>query len=176
MRNTRGLVIRHQFKMFPSRPSTPLLFPRISTAYIEGAARSVRHRQQECHKLQRALVEAKSLITNALQDDNGYSEAEALFEYGLTLLELRQTYETINLEAENASARAIEEGHDNPQRVNSAGVVYIIPARSKSSLYCVLSPLGAATAAGNCVIVEASARRGPKERTWNWTTDEDHRC
>lgn len=147
--------------MSTSRSSTPVLFPRISTAYIDGAARSIRHRQQECHKLQRALVEAKSLLTNTLQDDNGYSETEALFEYGLTLLELRQTYDTINLDAENSSARAIEEGRNNPRRVNGAGVVYIIPARSKSSLYNVLSPLGAAIAAGNCVIVEV---KDPKKK------------
>lgn len=99
-------------------------------------------------------MHAKSPICAALQDDNDYSDTEALFEYGLTLRELRKTYENISLDAENASARAIEQGRHSPQRVNGVGMVYIIPARSKSSLYNILSPLIAAIAAGSCVIVE----------------------
>ncbi len=99
-------------------------------------------------------MDAKSSICAALQDDNGYSEAETLFEYGLTLRELRTTYENISLDAENASARAIERGRYGPRLANGVGMVYIITARSKSCLYNILSPVISAIAAGNCVIVE----------------------
>ena len=131
-------------------------FPRISIAHIEGTARSVRHRQQQFHKLHKALVEAKSSLTAAIKEDYGYSETEASFEYAFVLAELHATYGTISLEAENAAARRIEQGLDNMDRRIGAGIVYIRPDMSRTSLYSTVSPLSAAMAAGNCVIVEVS--------------------
>ena len=158
--------------MLYAQSGNPVLFPRISAAHVEGSAQSIRHRQRECHQLQHALVKDKSLLIGALRDDNGYSETEALFEFGLTLWELRQVYETINMDAYNSSNRAIEEGRREAHHISGAGVVYIIPARSKSSLFNVLSPLAAATAAGTCVIVEVG-RSNEESSCWLLTKTPD---
>jgi acyl-CoA reductase-like NAD-dependent aldehyde dehydrogenase len=136
-------------------------FPRISAAHIEGSTRSVRHRQQQFHRLHSTLVSSKSQLVEALSIDNDFTDTEALFEYSLALFDLRHMYESLNLEAELAASNIIGRGHDGLLRKVGLGIVYIMPEKKKSSLYSVLSPLGAAMAAGNCVIVEVVIKHVP---------------
>ncbi|OQV05161.1 hypothetical protein CLAIMM_09945 [Cladophialophora immunda] len=137
-------------------------FQRILSANIEGTAKSVRHRQNEFHRLHEALLTSKPLLIAALIDDNGYTEREAVFEYTLSLAELGHTYGGLSLERANAVASNVERGRDSLDRLTGFGVVYIRPDRSRSSLYSILSPLVAAMAAGNCVVAEIPA-------TWSRT-------
>lgn len=129
----------------------PNPFPRISIADIEGTARSLRHRQLQFHRLQPALLKNKALLIQALEDDYGYSKVEALFEYSLSLSELRAHYESIDFEKEIRATKAIENGNESLNRYAGVGIVYIVP---QGGIYSVLSPLCAAMAAGNCVIIE----------------------
>ena len=140
------------------------LFPRISIAEIEGTATSVRHRQDQFRRLHTSLLKTKSSITESLRQDYGYTEWEAGFEYLLALSELRDHYESIDFESEKAAAKSIEEETEST-RVAAAGIVYIIPETRRNGFYATISPLSAAMAAGNCVIVEVSLiSAGTKQR------------
>lgn len=134
---------------------SPNPFPRISIADVEGTARSLRHRQLQFHRLQPTLIKNKALLVQALEDDYGYSKVEALFEYSLSLSELRAHYESIDFEKEVQATKTIENGNESLNRSAAIGIVYIVP---RGGLYSVLSPLCAAMAAGNCVIVEVCLR------------------
>ncbi len=129
-------------------------FPHLTAACIEGRPRSVRHRQHQFHRLHDALVAAGTSIVEALQDDNGFLRREGVLEYLLALGELRSTYESVSLEAEIAAARAVEQGQDCLHRKIGVGIVYIRPDRTRADVYGTLSPLCAALAAGNCIVVE----------------------
>ncbi|KEF61803.1 uncharacterized protein A1O9_03373 [Exophiala aquamarina CBS 119918] len=137
--------------MSTMKSPAPNPFPRISIADIEGTARSLRHRQLQFHRLQPIIVKNKALLIRALEDDYGYSPGEALFEYSLSLSEVRFHYESIDFEKEVAATKTIENGNERLNRYAGVGIVYIVP---RGGLYSVLSPLCAAMAAGNCVIVE----------------------
>jgi hypothetical protein len=126
-------------------------FPRISIAEVEGTARSIRHRQLQFHRLQPTIIRNKVLLVQALKDDYGYTEVEALFEYSLSLSELRAQYESLDFEKEVQATKTIEHGDESLNRYVGDGIVYIVP---RGGLYSVLSPLCAAMAAGSCVIVE----------------------
>ncbi len=131
-------------------------FPRISIADIEGTASSVRHRQDQLHGLHNSLLKAKTSILDALKQDYGYTDWEAGFEYLLALSELRSHYESIDLQSEKAATKSIEQGTETV-RFSAVGIVYIIPKTSRNGFYATISPLCAAMAAGNCVIIEVSA-------------------
>lgn len=128
-------------------------FPRISIAEVEGTARSIRHRQLQFHRLQPTLIKNKALLVQALKDDYGYTEVEALFEFSLSLSELRAHYESLDFEKEVQATKTIENGNESLNRYVGVGIVYIVP---RGGLYSILSPLCAAMAAGSCVIVEVS--------------------
>lgn len=132
-------------------------FPQLTAACIEGKPRSIRHRQHQFHRLHDALIEAGSSIVEALQDDNGFLRREAVLEYSLALGELRSTYESVSLEAEIAAARAAQQVQDSLHYKVGVGIVYIRPDRTRADVYGTLSPLCAALAAGNCIVVEVGA-------------------
>lgn len=135
-------------KHSPQKP-----FSRILIAEIDGTARSLRHQQLQFHRLQAILTKNRDLFVQALKDDYGYTEVEALFEYSLSLTELRAHYDSLDFEKEVRSTKTIENCTEGLNRHASVGIVYIVP---RSGLYSVLSPLCAAMVAGNCVIVEVS--------------------
>lgn len=137
--------------MSTGKPRIVHPFPRISIAEVEGTARSIRHRQLQFHRLQPTLIKNKALLVQALKDDYGYTEVEALFEYSLSLAELRAHYESLDFEKEVQATKTIQNGNESLNRYIGVGIVYIVP---RGGLYSVLSPLCAAVAAGSCVIVE----------------------
>jgi hypothetical protein len=129
-------------------------FPRIAIASIEGTARSVRHRQQQFIVLFNSLLRLKLDLVDAIKNDFNFSDAEALFEYSLTLKEIKTHYENLNMGIENAKRRSFETGEDNKDHtVPFKAAVYIA---SQRSLFSTLAPLAAAMAAGNCIILEVS--------------------
>lgn len=129
-------------------------FPRLSIACIERQARSVRYQQNQFRRLHGLLVDEKGLLLQALRDDFGFSDFEALFEFSLTLLELRYHYDSLDLKREVAASRAIEDKKQDASRTVGTGIVYIMP---RVGLLSILSPICAAMAAGNCVIVEVGS-------------------
>ena len=136
---------------------TPELFPRIQIARLEGRAQSVRLRQSLFHSLNSALTSSESTIKEAIAAETGNSDADITLEYSLALSELRTHYESLDLKTEVKLAHTLEDA----DRTTCLGIVYIVPAQ-RNLLYSALSPICAALAAGNCVILEVrlSAEQG----------------
>jgi acyl-CoA reductase-like NAD-dependent aldehyde dehydrogenase len=105
--------------------------------------------------LQTELTKSKDEIKAAIRADVGHTSLEADVEYTLVLSELREHYETLNPKNELAATRQVELGNDNLNRSKTTSIVYIVPS-THTLLYSVLSPVCAAIAVGNCVIVEVS--------------------
>jgi acyl-CoA reductase-like NAD-dependent aldehyde dehydrogenase len=124
-------------------------FARIQIAHLEGRSQSLRLRQTLFHSLHATLTSSESAIKQAIAADTGNSDADIALEYSLALSELRAHYETLDLKTEVTLAHSIE----NPTGTTNVGIVYVIPAQ-RTLFYAVLSPLCAALAAGNCVVLE----------------------
>ncbi|KAJ9603049.1 hypothetical protein H2200_012344 [Cladophialophora chaetospira] len=124
-------------------------FSRIQIARLEGRAQSVRLRQSLFHSLHAALIASEGTIKRAIAADTGSSDADSSFEYSLALSELRTHYESLDLKTEVERAHTLE----NPSGTTNLGIVYLIPAQ-RNPFYSILSPLCAALAGGNCVVLE----------------------
>ncbi|KIW62194.1 hypothetical protein PV04_10392 [Phialophora macrospora] len=124
-------------------------FPRIQIARLEGRSQSLRLRQALFHSLHAALTSSESAIKQAIVADTGNSDADIALEYSLVLSELRTQYESLDLKTEVTIAHSLE----NPTGTTNVGIVYVIPEQ-RNLFYSILSPLCAALAAGNCVILE----------------------
>ena len=135
--------------------TTSMLFPRIQSSQLDGRAQSFRHRQVQLHRLYEALTTSSSKTKLAIQADAILSSTEVDFELTQALTEFRIHYESLDLKKDLESARKIETGVDNVENTRPVGVVYIIPSRWNLT-FSVISALGAAIAAGSCVIVEVS--------------------
>ena len=136
-----------------SKPS--VVFPGIQTSQLDGRAQSFRYKQGQLHRLYEALTRSASTLKLAIQTDSFLSSTEVDFEFAQALSELRLHYESLDLKADLKTVRLVETGVENLERTRPVGMVYIVP--SKWSLaFSVLSALGAAVAAGSCVIVEVS--------------------
>jgi acyl-CoA reductase-like NAD-dependent aldehyde dehydrogenase len=131
-------------------------FPRILAAHIQGRASPARFRQEQFKNLKQILVSHRDTLTYALTADNGFSYSEALFEFSLCLAELNGAYDTIDFAAELAANRAIETGDVCFVQRRGVGIVYIRLDSTCNSLYSALSPLCAALAAGNCIVLEVN--------------------
>lgn len=94
-----------------------------------------------------------SAIKLAIQADSGHSPNEVEFEFTAAISELKDLYESCNLAQELDSLRRVTKGENNAERTKPVGIVYMVPS-TWSLFYSVISPLGAALAAGNCVILE----------------------
>lgn len=130
-------------------------FPRLQISCLEGRAHGTRHKQAQFQSLHEKLKNSSDAIKAAITADSGHTTSEVEFEFSLALSELRLHFNSLNLQTELAIARKIEAGHDNIGKVRPAGIVYILPQK-QNLFYSVISPLCAAIAAGNCVVVEVS--------------------
>jgi acyl-CoA reductase-like NAD-dependent aldehyde dehydrogenase len=135
--------------------SSPPPFPRIAISQLEGRAQPIHYRKTQLHRLQIELLNSADEIKASIKADEGHTSHEADFEYILVLSELRQHYDTLNPKNELATMRQIELGNSNLSRSKSTSIAYVEPS-AHTRLYSVLSPVCAAIAAGNCVIVEVS--------------------
>lgn len=124
-------------------------FPQLQISRLEGRAQSVRLRQSLFHSLHSALTSSESTIKQAIAADTSNNDADIALEFFLALSELRTHYESLDLDAEVKLAHTLE----NLTGTTNVGIVYVIPGQ-RNLFYSVLSPLCAALAAGNCVILE----------------------
>jgi acyl-CoA reductase-like NAD-dependent aldehyde dehydrogenase len=151
--------------------SPPSPFPRIAISQLEGRAQPIHYRQTQLHRLQTELLNSADKIKASIEADEGHTSHEADFEYILVLSEIRQHYDALNPKNELATTRQIELGNSNLSRSKSTSIAYIEPS-PHTWLYSVLSPVCAAIAAGNCVIVEVSRCFTPLHTA---SQPEDHR-
>lgn len=130
-----------------------LPFPRLQIAQLEGRGQSTLYRQAQFRRLYKSLTTSAPAIKLAIQADSGHLPNEVEFEFTLAISELRNLYNSLDLAQELDSLRRVTKGQDNVERTKPVGIVYIVPA-TWSLFYSAISPLGAALAAGNCVILE----------------------
>lgn len=124
-------------------------FSRIQIANLEGRAQSLRLRQSLFHSLHHALTTSERAIKSAIVAESGDSDTDIALEYSLALSELRTHYDSLDLKAEVKLAHSLED----PTGTTGVGIIYIVPAQ-QNLFYSVVSPLCAALAAGNCVVLE----------------------
>lgn len=140
----------------PSRNSMSklaVLFPRLQIARLEGRGHSILHKQAQIRRLHKALTTSVHAIKLAIQADSGYLPNEVEFEFTSAVAELRDLYTSLDLAQELDSFRRVTEGRDNAERTKPVGIVYVVPTM-RTLFYSAISALGAALAAGNCVILE----------------------
>jgi acyl-CoA reductase-like NAD-dependent aldehyde dehydrogenase len=135
--------------------TTSTTFPRIQSSQLDGRAEPFRYRQAQLHRLYESLIEAASTIKLAIQTDSFLTSTEVDFEFARALSELRTHYESLDFQRDLKAVHQIETGVENVQNAKPVGIVYIVPSRWTLT-FSVLSALGAAVAAGSCVVVEVS--------------------
>jgi len=128
------------------------LFPRLRAAAIDGRAHNVFYRQVQLERLSQALTNNASKLRDAIATDYGHSPAEVAVELNLAISAIRRDYATLEPKAAHQEEYLIASGEDAPNSRRPAGIVYIEPC-THTLLYSVVTPLSAAIAAGNCVVV-----------------------
>jgi len=128
---------------------------RIRAAETDGRAQNVRYIQKLLTDLHEVITENASILQEAMRSDSySYSyPAETEVEFYLAVDCVKKLYEAIDFEHEMKQEYSVAHGIDASERRTAAGTVYIVPA-NHTRFYSVISPLSAAIAAGNCVIVE----------------------
>lgn len=127
-------------------------FPRIRAAAIDGRLSNIHHRRNQLERLHDSLARHAQAIRNAIVRDSGNTQTEAAIEYHLALSSLKEQYSSLDPASALENEHRIARGVDAPDRREQAGIVYIVPTLH-TLFFSVISPLGAAIAAGNCVIV-----------------------
>jgi len=133
--------------------STPNPFSRLLAAAIDGRTQSIRYRQSQLRKLHDVLIKNRTEVRNAIVTDSGNTSVEADINFFLAISELKKHYSSLNLEHSLEEEYSVAKGKDALKRRVGSGIVYIVPS-SYTLFYSVVSPLSAAIAAGNCVIIE----------------------
>jgi acyl-CoA reductase-like NAD-dependent aldehyde dehydrogenase len=135
---------------------------RLRASITEGRTESIRFRQDEFQRLHAALRENSAQICDAISKDESCSTAASEKQFYLTMDALRTFYETLDFDQLLKEEYLVKEGKDNRNRRVGVGLVAIRPG-SHSLFYSVLVPLGAAIAAGNCVLLEVCFLRRPSK-------------
>jgi acyl-CoA reductase-like NAD-dependent aldehyde dehydrogenase len=132
----------------------PKPFHEIRSAAIDGRVHNPFYRKSQLKKLHDALRRHGAEIQEAVAKDTGYRSIEIQAEYLLTLGCLKEAYSAINSDQTLRDEYRIANGEDASDAVEPVGVVIIEPA-THAILFCLLSAVVQALAAGNCVIVKA---------------------
>lgn len=125
----------------------------LRSAVIDGRTENVRHRQNELLKLHSGLSGKSSSICDAVSKDSGVSASDAEKEFVLAMDAVQKIYETLDFERSLEDEYLVKEGKDHLSRRVGVGIVAIRPT-DHTRLYSIVSPLAAAIAAGNCVLLE----------------------
>ena len=134
-----------------------LALERLQLAATDRRADNVRYRQDQLQALHKALREAAASIVSALLTDTKSSSAEAETQYYLALEAVRHAYESLHFDEELAKEYSVVHGRNNEERRLGVGIVIIRPT-SHTRFYSIITPLAAAVAAGNCVILEVGTQ------------------
>ena len=139
-------------------------YSRIRSAAIDGRAENVIHRITQLKRLHEALVREIDAIENAIIKDTGCSSVEAKLEYCVSLKSLKDHHSALDKGKALRAEYSIANGQDAPENREPVGVVVIEPA-THTPFYSVMSALGPAIAAGNCVILQVSCKRDYGDNT-----------
>lgn len=120
---------------------------------VDGRTEGPRYRQGQLQALHSILREEASHICSALSADSRSSSAEVETEYYLAMAGVRHFYDSLSVEHEIQEEYSVAHGKDNLSRRVGAGLVVLRPT-SHTRFYSIVTPLAAAIAAGNCIILE----------------------
>lgn len=139
--------------MSSSSPPAAAALKHVQASVIDGRAETARYRQDQLRSLHEALRAEAAPLCAALAQDSGSTAAEVEAEYFLAMDAVRHFYDSVDVQTALAEEYHVVEGKDNPGRRVAAGLVLVRPA-SHTRFFSIVSPLAAAVAAGNCVVVE----------------------
>jgi acyl-CoA reductase-like NAD-dependent aldehyde dehydrogenase len=122
-------------------------------AVADGRTRNVRYRQNELHNLHAALRGSRTEITKAIALDSSSFIEVADTEFFLAMDSISQAYNTLNFDQLMKEEYNVKYGKDNLNRVVEFGLVVLRPT-THSRFYSIVTPLAAAIAAGNTVLLE----------------------
>ncbi|KUI56751.1 Aldehyde dehydrogenase, dimeric NADP-preferring [Cytospora mali] len=126
---------------------------RLQMSVVDGRTESGRYRQYQLQALHESLREQAGNICSALLADSKSPSAEVETEYYLAMNAVRHFYDSLDFEGELKEEYSVVHGKDNLSRRVGVGLVVIRPT-SHTRFYSIVTPLAAAIAAGNCVILE----------------------
>lgn len=129
----------------------------VREAAIDGRMQNVIYRQIQLEKLQEALVNNAKSIKTAIVSSNGHTDVEATTEYLLTLLSLKNIYQSLDSAETLKNEYSISRGEDYAMSREGVGIVYIVPT-TYTLFYSVIVTISSALAAGNCVVLEVGSR------------------
>ncbi|KAL1858225.1 hypothetical protein Daus18300_009971 [Diaporthe australafricana] len=128
---------------------------RLQASIVDGRTENGRYRQDQLQRLHRTLREEASQIVAALVADSKSSSSEVDAEYYLAMEAVRHFYDSLDFERDLKEEYTVVHGEDNLTRRVGAGLVVIRPT-THTRFYSIVTPLAAAIAAGNCIILELS--------------------
>ncbi|KAE8346124.1 hypothetical protein BDV24DRAFT_158921 [Aspergillus arachidicola] len=136
-----------------SRTALPVHLAAIFAGKIDGRTENVRYRQQQFHRLHKAIITSLTEIKEALVRDSGHQHHEVQAELHQALREITTHYRSLNLEEAIGKEYRVAHGQDNRDGRRGVGIVYIIPG-GHNLFYSLVACISAAVAAGNCIVVE----------------------
>ena len=125
----------------------------LKATVVDGRTENVRWRQNEIQNLHAALRENMDTICHAISKDSSSSTADAEKEFFLTIDAIRHSYKTLDFDRLLKEEYSVKNGKDNLDRRVGLGLVTIRPTMH-TRFYSIVTPLVAAIAAGNCVVLE----------------------
>ena len=128
----------------------------LRAAVIDGRAHNIFYRIEQLEKLYDTLASESQTIIEAIITDSEISQAEAKIEFVLALNSLRDRYAELQPSQELKEEYAIANHKDAKDLRVGFGLVLIKVAKH-SPFFSAVATLGAAIAAGNCVVLEVSS-------------------
>ncbi|CZR61845.1 uncharacterized protein PAC_11742 [Phialocephala subalpina] len=114
---------------------------------------NVRYRQDQFHALHASLRENSNAICEAIAKDSACTTAEAETEFYLTMDAVQKSYDSLKFKKLLEQEYSVTKEKDNTGRRAGVGLIAIKPQRH-SRFYSVVSPVAAALAAGNSILLE----------------------
>ncbi|KAG8159435.1 hypothetical protein KVR01_011096 [Diaporthe batatas] len=128
---------------------------RLQDSVVDGRTENGRYRQDQLQRLHSTLREQASQVIAALVAASKSCSAEADAEFYLGMEAVRHFYDSLDFEKDLKDEYNVVRGEDNLERRVGAGLVVIRPT-THTRFYSIVTPLAAAIAAGNCIILELS--------------------
>ncbi|KAK0384828.1 hypothetical protein NLU13_7306 [Sarocladium strictum] len=125
---------------------------RLQETVADGRLANPVYRREQLAKLLAALIDSRESIKAALVRDTSVTQREAFAEIYQTLAALRSHVDETAPDAQLAAEYSIAEGRNAVSLRQGLGIVALEP-QSHTPFFSIFSPLGAAVAAGNPVVL-----------------------
>lgn len=122
-------------------------------AALDGRTASVRFQQSQLLALHAKLQGLQGEACRAIVSDRGVAVAEAEVECAITILAVKEYYESIDFDQCVEREYRIAEGQNSPDRRIGFGVVLIRPTKH-TRWYSIVATAAAAITAGNTLAIE----------------------